>query len=630
MARYISYFAVASFVATLGCATTKKADDQANLYLESAADIKDRAPASMTVFSGSKTSKDKMDHQSSADYHFALAEAYGLEANSARAIEEYKLALLEDDKSPQVRTRLASEYAKLGQVSEAIEQAKEALALSPKHNEALFVLGAVHSSLRLYDEAIKSYQSVLQNDSENLEASMYLGAIYAEQKKFDKAMAQFSSLANNQNNPNAHMAWYYVGRVHSEMSKDKNFSKAQEAYKKALAMKPNYLEAVLSLGQLFETSGRPSDAIKTYHTYQDKHGSNPLVADSLARLHIERSEWTKAYDQLRIIEAAEPEDLNIKMRIAFILIETKQYQESVRRLEEILVLAPGSDKVRYYLGAVFEEVKDYRAAIENFKKIGPESSYFGESVVHVSYLFKLMGDYDKAIATLDDGIKTKGDNPQLYALQASLLDESSNYKRANEVLNVAVQKFPENTQLLFFHGSIQDRIGMKSETEKAMRQILRLDSNHVQAMNYLAYLLAESNRSLEEAETLAKRANELQPNDGYILDTLGWVKFKRGRAPEAIRVLEAAQSMQPNEAIIAEHLGDAYFHQQLPDKAKKMYSRAVENERKAAKSDPENAEKIRQKIAAVDRQVQGLPSIGSDMSDSARRPASQGTKPSRK
>ena len=75
---------------------------------------------------------------------------------------------------------------------------------------------------------------------------------------------------------------------------------------------------------------------------------------------------------------------------------------------------------------------------------------------------------------------------------------------------------------------------------------------------------------------MAERALELQPNDGYILDTIGWIHFKKGEVEEAIKFLEAAHKAKSDEAIIAEHLGDAYLRHQMWQKAQKMYQSAAQ------------------------------------------------------
>jgi Tfp pilus assembly protein PilF len=115
----------------------------------------------------------------------------------------------------------------------------------------------------------------------------------------------------------------------------------------------------------------------------------------------------------------------------------------------------------------------------------------------------------------------------------------------------------------------------------------------------LAYTYAELGKNLEDATAMAAHALELQPNDGYILDTIGWIHFKKGEDEEAIKYLEAAHRAKSDEAIIAEHLGDAYLRHQMWQKAQKMYIRAAELER-----DLDHNRKIMEKIANVQNQVQ--------------------------
>ncbi len=118
-------------------------------------------------------------------------------------------------------------------------------------------------------------------------------------------------------------------------------------------------------------------------------------------------------------------------------------------------------------------------------------------------------------------------------------------------------------------------------------------------MNYLAYTYAELNRDLSAAEELSRRALEMQPNDGYILDTVGWVLFKKGKMEEAIRYLERAYREKSDEAVIAEHLGDAYFRYELWQKALRMYRKAAELE-----TDTEKSRRIHEKVVGAESQQQ--------------------------
>jgi tetratricopeptide (TPR) repeat protein len=207
-----------------------------------------------------------------------------------------------------------------------------------------------------------------------------------------------------------------------------------------------------------------------------------------------------------------------------------------------------------------------------------------------------MGNTDKAIDTVKLGIDARADIPQFYALKASLLDDQGRYKEAVGLLKGAVERFSKNEQLHFFLGSMYDKSGDFENTIATMKRVLAINEYHVQALNYLAYTYAEKGVNLEEAEELAQKAVRLAPDDGYIMDTMGWVLYKQGRISEALKFLEAAHKLNSTESIIAEHLGDAYFRFQLPTKAKLMYQKAIKVEKNASK-----IQRLRVKITSIDQ-----------------------------
>ncbi|MDX9730792.1 MAG: tetratricopeptide repeat protein [Bdellovibrionales bacterium] len=627
-------------IAVSGCATTRGAwtsDLPAVAYTESTVDVVNRAPASMSIPSDVEKTLDNNSMRAQADFHFTLAETFALEGNSQKAIEEYRLTLVYDPEAVQVRLRLAGEYVKQGMVNEAINQAKNAIELDGKSVEARMLLGGLYSSLRMYDEAMKQYELVQKQVPENYDAPMFVGALFAEQKKFSEAAVRFEKLAKNADNPNTHVAWYYLGRVRLEGNKDDVGGRAEYAFRQAIAARPSFMDPLLSLGALYEATGRREKALSLYANYQEQHGPSAVVAETLAQIYIEREQFDEALRQFEIMEAADPEDLNARMKIAFILIQEKRYKEAIVRLEDLLGRVPSADKVRFYLGAVYEEVKDYRAAVPHFLKIQPGSSFYAESRIHASYLYKLIGNSAKAVETIEDAIGNMPDHAPFYSLYASHLDERREYAKALTMLKSAVKRFPQSAQLQYFLGNMYDRAGDRKNTIGSMKAVLALDEDHVQALNYLAYTYAEAGEELDQAEKLARRALELKPQDGYIMDTLGWVMFKKGQFEAAVKVLEDAHRLQPDEAIIADHLGDAYYYFRMPERAKRYYEKAValaeagqrrqSQDQKAGQEGSHNGnengmdassgvsvEKIRAKIVIIDRQQ--------DASATERRPAS--------
>ncbi len=601
------FLTLAALFTFSACATTtheQATQSEASIFHESAADIADHSPKAMWIPEGKTTAEaasNESYQRSQADYHFTLADTYGAEGNTARAIEEYKLVLVYDAKSPVVRLRLAAEYVKQGMVNEAIEQGKVALALDPQMSDAHLLLGGLYSAMKMYEDALSSYYEVLKINPESIEAPLFIGALLAELKRYDESIRYFEKLSQNPKNKSPHLAQFYIGRILLEQAGErpsaKVVAKVEAAFKRSIKTKPGFVDAYLALGQLYENNGKKDLAVATYRSYQEKNEPDASVAENLARIYLEDEDMDKAYQQYEIMEAADSTNLNVKVKIAFILIEQKKYAEATEKLEDILGRAPYSDKIRFYLGAVYEETKDFSNAIAQFRLIPVSSSYYVESIVHTAYLYKMKNDYVHAIESVQVGIKNKADQPQLYALYASFLDDQKQYQEAVDMLSKAVYKFPKHAQLNFFLGSMQDRLGKTDEVISTMKKVLEIDANHIQALNYLAYTYADHNLNLDDAEKLATHAIELQPNDGFIMDTLGWIQFKIGRTSDAIKTLEAAYKMQPTESVIAEHLGDAYYKYQLPEKAKKMYLRASEVE-----SNLDVARKIRAKIVSIDQQ----------------------------
>lgn len=571
-----------------------------HVFYDSAMNDHNRAPASMVP---PRAVADGVDHldpvymRTQADYHFSMGEAQSLDGSHQKAIESFKLVLVYDANSAQVNLRLAAEYVKIGKITEALDYAEKSVALNPRFIDARLLLGGLFSTLKTYDKAIAQYEQVLKLEPHNTEAPMYIGAVYAEQKQFDRAIKYFDKLARNLDYTTPFLAWYYVGRIRSEQTGKNNLKLAEEAFKKALELRPEHVESILALGQLYTKDDQENKALVLYKNFQRERGPTPRIAEILAQSYLEQEKYDEAYEQFEILERYSDDGLNAKVKMALVLIEQKKYPQAIEKLTEVLKQVPESDKIRFYLAAIYEEIKKPSEAIENFAKIPTESQYFGEAMVHATYLMKQNQRSDEALVLVTKALEKRTDIPQLYAVQASLLDEKGEYRKAAQILEKGSQKFPDNVQLRFFLGTISDRLGEKDKVLSHMNKVIEMDPNHVQGLNYLAFTYAEANKNLDEAEKLVRRALVIDPNDGYIMDTLGWILYKKGKFQDSVKILEAAYKSQPNESVIAEHLGDAYNKNQLSEKARKMYQRAAESEKDEVKIN-----EIRQKITSLERQ----------------------------
>ena len=569
---------------------------------ESALSNMNPAPGSMSpqmVAPDGDPTLDPVYMRSQADYHFTMGETMSLENRSDKAVEEFKLTLVYDPDSVMVRLRLAQEYVRQGLLTEAVEQVEAGLKQDPKSEDGRMMLAGLYSALKMYDQALSQYQELIKQHPENNEAPIFIGAILAEQKKYDEAVAHFEQVGKSPKTEEPSRAYYYIGRIRSEQGGKQNLKAAEQALAQALKSKPNYSDAALALAGVLKDQDREKAGLLLLESFQEKFGPHREVARVLSRTYLEQENYEKAFAQLEILESFERENLNVRIQLALILIEQKKYIPAIIRLEDILAQAPELDKIRYYLGAVYEEIKNNSLAIQHYAMVPPSSSYFTESVIHSAHIYKTQGNLKDAVEVITQALRLRDDIPQFYAYYATLLDDMKDFKTAVSMLKKAVDKFPDHAQLFFFLGSMQDRVGDHKATVASMKRVLEIDADHIQALNYLAYTYADQDVELDAAEDMSRRALAMQPNDGYILDTVGWVLFKKGKVESAIRYLEAAFKVKGDEAIIAEHLADAYFRQQMLDRARALYRRAAEVE-----TDSKKLSQIKSKLTATEKQIE--------------------------
>ncbi len=588
---FIFWFLSASLM--MGCSTVKT-NNNLSYVPNSILGSLNPAPADLAPqdVTGKNLTSSPIYKQTEADSHYALGEAYSLNGNSNRAIEEFKLATVYDPTSATIRLRLAGEYLQKGLLTEAVEQAQKAEKLAPNDNNVHIFLGGVYQALQMYPQSEAEYKSILARDPKQVDALIYLGAVMAEQERYASAAGYFKKAAATHSDKSA-LAYYYLGKMRASQGK-RYYKKAEYAFGKSLELNPRSSDSALALSDLYAAEGQEKKGIKLLESFEQQYGPNQDVASQLSQIFLDDKNYSEALKNLEVLEGFDESDLNVKVKIALILIEEQNYNGAIYKLQQILAAAPNSNKIRFYLGAVYEQTKQYQLAADSYEKIQSSSEYYADAIVHAAYLLQKLNQ-DGAAKKLLKVALTKRDNvPQFYAFYASLLDNEHQYQKGITLLNSAVKKFPANTQLRYYLGAMYDDVGQRQKTVAEMKKILSIDADHVQALNYLAYTYAEEGKHLSSAEKLAQKAMLLQPNDPYILDTMGWVLFKQGRVGDAIQYLEAAYKLNNHESVIAEHLGDAYDVFELTDKAKQMYERAA-----AIEHDPAKESEIRAKLLSL-------------------------------
>ena len=169
------------------------------------------------------------------------------------------------------------------------------------------------------------------------------------------------------------------------------------------------------------------------------------------------------------------------------------------------------------------------------------------------------------------------DRRELILTAAQMLNEKQAPSKAIALLDLALQKSPDDTALLYGRAMMREPLGQIAEMEADLRRVLVLEPDHVDAQNALGYTLADDNRNLEEAYQLILTAFRQKPDNAAYLDSMGWVSYRRGELDAALQYLKQAFVKMPN-AEIAAHLGELYWQLGEPDKAREIWGQALQQE----------------------------------------------------
>lgn len=605
-----------SLLTLLGCSSAPR-----NLH-----SVGDRLPASLREVppGADRVTLSPLQLQTQADFYFSKGEMLSNQGQSMEAIESFKMVQIYDQESSRVPLRLAMEYAKVGLGSEAISSAQIAIQKNPENADARILLGQLYSALKMYDRAQSQFRAVLEKDPKNYEAAMLMGAVYAEQKKYDLAMERFTQLGKTEEFDAAHLAWFYVGRLHLELKKAGFEKAAMNAFDESLRIRPKFFEAALAKAAVLSDQKRVSAAREVLVRFQREQGPHPRVAEILYQAYIEEKNLPEAYEQLKVLEQESDDPLGVKLRMALVAFEMKEYQKAESKLQDLVRSAPDNDRVRFYLAAVYDHQDRVDRAIESYLKVPSISRYYVDARMRAGVLLYEQKQTSRSVKELGEAVGLVKDSVRLHLLYARLLSESGKAREGWKHLQSVRELFEKDSDLHFALAGLADELEGKSAALPHLRKAIEYNPNNALALNYLAYTMAELGVDLPEAEGFAKRALEILPQDGHVLDTYGWILFKRNRVAEAIVILEKALRASPEEGVIAEHLGDAYRESRLLGKAKEMYQRAMTFEK-----DRNRAQALRDKVESVEVQLLRSADQASPSSPSAQaqEPSEQVVKP---
>ncbi|MBC3920624.1 tetratricopeptide repeat protein [Undibacterium sp. CY18W] len=493
-------------------------------------------------------------------------------------------SVAQQTRDPRVARRAAEIALSAKQAGEALAAIRLWREFAPNSNEATqYYLGFM-----VMNNNLAEIQSVFTEKLKTADPKMHGILMLQAQRLLSRARDKNAAfdvleeiLSPYKNSPDAHLA--LAQGAYTKGDNKRAVSEAQIV----LDTKTDSQLAILTIAQ----ASSQQDAAKAMTAFLQKNPTARDVRLAYASILIDLKQLDKATKEFEQIARDRPDDNNATYTLGVLFMERNQPAEAEKYFVQYLKTLearPGEERdptnALVNLARIAGERKDYKAAqdwlsqVESFD--GRNTAWFNVQMRR-AFLYAKEGKLDDARQFLRTvKASNEAEQTQLVQTEAQLLKDAGQPDQAKAILQEGIQQQPNNPDLLYDFAMLAEAQKDISSMETSLRKVIELAPNSQHAYNALGYSFADRNIRLDEASTLIEKANQLAPDDPFILDSLGWVKFRLAKYDEAEQALRRAYELRP-DAEIAVHLGELLWTMGQKDDAKKIW-------RDAQKKDPEN------------------------------------------
>ncbi len=284
-----------------------------------------------------------------------------------------------------------------------------------------------------------------------------------------------------------------------------------------------------------------------------------------------------------------------------------------------LYLRPDHDLAAVTVANLFEDLKRDDEAIRAYELVSTASPMHESAEIQSALEMEAIGHADEGMKRLQDIVAAHPTDVEAWSALGSLQRSGKKFEEAAASYDKAISLVPNpdrsNWTLFYFRGICYERSKQWPKAEGDFKKALELYPDQPLVLNYLGYSWVDKGINLDEAFKMLRRAVDLRPSDGYIVDSLGWANYKLGHYTEATEELEKAIDLKPGDPVVNDHLGDAYWRVDRKIEAHFQWNHARDME-----PDPDDLPKILKKIefGLADEPAKDAPAAAAAPVDSAK------------
>jgi tetratricopeptide (TPR) repeat protein len=515
---------------------------------------------------------------------YLAARHASVERDSNSAATFYRSALRTDPKNNELLDRAFISSLADGDIDEAVKLAERILTVDKSNRVARLVLGVRDLKAKKYAAAQLNINQSIRGPITDLVATLLSGWASYGAGDTKAAIAGIDKLTGPE--------WYpifkdlHAGLILELAGKEKD---AGARFERAYKLDDSMLRVADAYARWLSRYKDDPTATGIYEAFDKKLPRHPLVLEGLRE--------TKAGKKLPpLVDSAQAGAAEALYGIGAMLTRKGGEDLALVYLQLSLYLAPNHPLALLSLADLYESVKKPQMAIKVYERMPANSPLKRNAEIQLATNLDAADRSDEAIKILK-GVTT-ADSKDIEAIMALGNIERGRKKFADcvDTYSKGIDALPDandktNWVYYYYRGICEERSKQWSKAEADMRKALDLQPEQPHVLNYLGYSWVDQGINLDEGMKMIKRAVDQRPDDGYIVDSLGWAYFRIGNYEDAVKNLERAIDLKPEDPTINDHLGDAYWRVGRTLEAKFQWAHARD-----LKPEPDDLPKIEAKI----------------------------------
>lgn len=522
---------------------------------------------------------------------YLAARHASIQRDAGAAASFYRAALRADPKNGELLERAFLASLAEGDFDEAVKLADGILRIEKNHRVAQLVVGARDLKLKRYDSAKTHINQSIRGPITDLVATLLAGWASAGAGDVKGALSSIDKLQGPE--------WYPIFKdLHSGLIADfaGRPAEAGPRLERVYKLDNNALRVAEAWGRFQSRHGKDlAAATETYEKLAKALPQHPLVVDSLAQI--------KAGKKLPpLSDSPQAGAAEALYGVGSTLSRRGGEDLSLVYLQLALYLKPDHALAQLSLADLYEQLKKPQFAVASYDKVPAASPLKRNARIQQASNLDALERTDEALRILKELVAENPKDLDAITMLGNVQRGRKMFADCAQTYDRAVEALPpegrNNWVQYYFRGICLERSKQWPKAEADFKKALELQPDQPQVLNYLGYSWVDQGVNLDEGMKMIRRAVDQRPDDGYIVDSLGWAYYRIGNYDEAVKHLERAIELKPEDPTINDHLGDAYWRVGRTLEARFQWAHARD-----LKAEPEELPKIEAKLK------DGLPEI---------------------